>query len=96
MARTRHGSRADAQGTPEFEALLEFLHRARGFDFTGYKRPGLVRRVQKRMLAVETETFPEYQDYLEVHPEEFALLFNSILINVTAFLRDPQIGRAHV
>ena len=34
-------------------------------------------------------TYADYQDYLEVHPEEFSPLFNSILINVTAFFRDP-------
>ena len=28
-------------------------------------------------------------DYLEVHPDEFEQLFNTILINVTAFFRDP-------
>jgi two-component system CheB/CheR fusion protein len=28
-------------------------------------------------------------DHLEVHPDEFAHLFNTILINVTAFFRDP-------
>ena len=31
-------------------------------------------------------TFGEYLDYLEVHPEEFTALFNTILINVTGFL----------
>ena len=30
-----------------------------------------------------------YQEYLEVHPDEFATLFNTILINVTSFFRDP-------
>src|SRR3712207_2348757 len=30
----------------------------------------------------------EYQDFLEVHPEEFTPLFNTVLINVTSFFRD--------
>ena len=90
MRRSRPAKHAEAQGTPEFEALLEFLHRVRGFDFTGYKRTGLVRRVEKRMQAVGVHSFPEYQDYLEVHPDEFALLFDTVLINVTAFFRDPE------
>jgi two-component system CheB/CheR fusion protein len=29
-------------------------------------------------------------DHLEVHPDEFTHLFNSILINVTSFFRDPE------
>ena len=37
-----------------FEALLDYLKRNRGFDFTGYKRSTLVRRVSKRMGEVRT------------------------------------------
>jgi two-component system CheB/CheR fusion protein len=72
----------------QFEHLLEYLRRNRGFDFTGYKRSSLVRRVAKRMEVVGIEGFTAYMDYLEVHPEEFGRLFDTILINVTAFFRD--------
>ncbi len=40
------------------------------------------------MQAVGIETYHDYLDYLEVHPEEFTQLFNTILINVTTFFRD--------
>jgi two-component system CheB/CheR fusion protein len=80
---------APGQGTGEFEALLEFLKLNRGFDFTGYKSASVMRRVAKRMQAVGIETYSDYLDYLEVRPEEFSHLFNTILINVTAFFRDP-------
>jgi two-component system CheB/CheR fusion protein len=70
------------------EALLDFVKRNRGFDFTGYKRSSLERRIRKRMGEVKCESYGDYLDYLEVHPDEFALLFNTILINVTAFYRD--------
>ena len=76
------------QRNERFEALLEYLQRTRGFDFTGYKRPSLMRRVSRRMQAVGLEDFGDYLDYLEVHPEEFMQLFNTILINVTGFFRD--------
>src|SRR5262249_1808886 len=73
----------------DFEALLEHLKTSRGFDFTGYKRSSLMRRVTKRMSALpDIKTYGAYLDYLEVHPEEFTPLFNTILINVTAFFRD--------
>jgi two-component system CheB/CheR fusion protein len=73
----------------QFEALLELLRDQRGFDFTGYKRPSLMRRVTRRMQTLGIETFESYHDHLELHPDEFAQLFNSILINVTSFFRDP-------
>jgi two-component system, chemotaxis family, CheB/CheR fusion protein len=74
---------------PSFEALLEFLKRSRGFDFTGYKRPSLERRFRRRMETVGCGSFGDYLDYLEVHPEEYEQLFNTLLINVTEFFRDP-------
>lgn len=74
---------------PQFEALLIYLKQTRGFDFTAYKRSSLMRRVNKRMATVGIPDYPGYQDYLEVHPEEFGELFNTILINVTQFFRDP-------
>ncbi|HSS71200.1 MAG TPA: CheR family methyltransferase [Casimicrobiaceae bacterium] len=73
-----------------FESLLDYLKESRGFDFTGYKRSSLMRRVIKRMSELpKIKGYGAYQDYLEVHPEEFAPLFNTILINVTSFFRDP-------
>src|SRR5262245_23954914 len=74
---------------PGFEELLEYIKANRGFDFTGYKRPSLLRRITKRMQAIDVESFPDYQVYLESHPQEFAELFDTILINVTSFFRDP-------
>jgi two-component system, chemotaxis family, CheB/CheR fusion protein len=72
----------------QFEALLEYIKRSRGFDFTGYKRPSLVRRVSRRMQELAIETYSEYFDYLQAHPNEFIDLFNTLLINVTSFFRD--------
>jgi two-component system CheB/CheR fusion protein len=72
------------------DSLLDFVNRSRGFDFSGYKRSSVQRRIAKRMGEVGVENYDQYIDYLELHPEEFASLFNTILINVTGFFRDPQ------
>jgi two-component system CheB/CheR fusion protein len=71
-----------------FDVLLDYLKRTRGFDFTGYKRSSLERRIEKRMNEVGIGSHQEYLDYLEVQSDEFAFLFNTILINVTGFFRD--------
>ena len=81
---------AENDTSPQFERLLEYLKQTRGFDFTAYKRTTLARRIDKRMGAVDVDAYEAYLDYLEVHPEEFNQLFNSILINVTAFFRDAE------
>ena len=74
---------------PAFDDLLLMLKETRGFDFTGYKPSTLQRRMYRRMAALDLSTFGEYRDYLELQPEEFTELFDSMLINVTSFFRDP-------
>ena len=78
------------QADTTLDSLLEFVRETRGFDFTGYKRSTIQRRVAKRMAAVGAERYDDYVDYLELHAEEFAELFNALLINTTGFFRDPQ------
>jgi len=82
---------AERSDNESFEQLLEHLRLTRGFDFTAYKRTSLRRRTLKRMQAISIESFDAYLDYLELHPEEFEALFNTILINVTGFFRDPEV-----
>ena len=53
---------------PEFESLLEFVRDSRGFDYTGYKRPTLIRRFQKRMDEVGVDGYAAYREYLEREP----------------------------
>jgi two-component system CheB/CheR fusion protein len=72
----------------ELVALLDYLHRTRGLDLSGYKRVGLLRRLTKRMRAVGVDGFAGYIDYLETHPNEYTGLLDTLLINVTAFFRD--------
>jgi two-component system CheB/CheR fusion protein len=73
----------------ELEALVEHIHFERGFDFRGYKRSSLERRIRKRLSVVGIEDLDTYRAYLEAHPSEYVELLNTILINVTAFFRDP-------
>ena len=72
----------------ELAVLLDYLHRTRGLDLTGYKRVGLLRRLTKRMRSVGVNGYGEYVHYLESHPAEYTGLLDTLLINVTAFFRD--------
>ena len=75
---------------PGFEELLAFVRDSRAFDYTGYRRPTLMRRFQKRMQEVGSSTWAEYREFLDKNPDEFAELFDAILINVTGFFRDKE------
>jgi two-component system, chemotaxis family, CheB/CheR fusion protein len=75
---------------PELDALLEYVRQNRNSDFRGYKRASLTRRIGKRMQALGCTSFGEYLDHLEVDPDEFGRFFDTVLINVTSFFRDPE------
>jgi len=82
--------RASDETDRALEELLVFIRDARGFDFTGYKRSSLARRIRKRMQEVGSADYLDYRDRLEINAEEFGHLFNTILINVTGFFRDAE------
>src|SRR5213082_291434 len=75
-------------GSAEFEGLLAYLQHNNGFDFTGYRRPTLARRICRRMDLLGIQDFPTYRAYLMAHSEEFVPLLKTVLINVTSFFRD--------
>ena len=73
-----------------FQRLLQSLSEDYNFDFRQYKTASLVRRIQARMRQVHSESFESYLRYLQRHADEPGSLFNTILINVTGFYRDPE------
>ncbi len=77
----------------ELEELLRFIRDDRGFDFTGYKRASIGRRVRRRARELGFESLVAYRDVLEADIDEFTTLFNSVLINLTSFFRDPASWR---
>src|SRR5215472_16407826 len=75
-----------SEGTDStLEDLLVFIRDARGFDFTGYKRSSLARRIRKRMYEAGSQDYVAYRDRLESSAEEFGHLFN-----VTGLFRDAE------
>ena len=90
------GPSGDGSGAGDdegLEELLRFIRDARGFDFTGYKRSSIGRRVHRRMHEVRIESLADYRDLLEADVDEFTYLFNTILINLTGFFRDTAAWR---
>ncbi len=75
------------------ERLLDHIRITRGFDLTGYKRATLRRRIGKRMADIGVDSYGQYIDQLEVSAGEFDALFNTVMINVSSFYRDPNVWR---
>ncbi|MGY4540039.1 two-component system CheB/CheR fusion protein [Mucilaginibacter sp. UYNi724] len=59
-------------------------------DFSDYKRPTIIRRIKRRMVANNFNKVSTYRDFLTNNTAEINLLTNDFLISVTSFFRDPE------
>lgn len=71
--------------------FLTQIHERSGIDFSTYKTPTIVRRLQRRIVATGTENLDSYVDYVSTHPDEYRKLISSFLIKVTEFFRNPEL-----
>lgn len=78
---------------PAFQALLEQVRLRSGIDFRRYKPATIQRRLQRRLVATGAADLAQYRAVLHTQPEEYDRLVSSFLINVTAFMRDPELSR---
>lgn len=78
------------QTDEELTRLLQKIYDERGFDFREYKKDSVRRRIQKRLDTNHLGTYPEYLEFLDSHQDEYAKLFDTVLINVTEFFRDQD------
>ncbi len=95
----RGGRESDAQSAVGREVdhlrdILALLRTRTRQDFSGYKKPTVLRRVQRRMGLTRTEDVGDYARLLRQTPTEVAALADDLLIHVTGFFRDPEAWEA--
>ena len=76
------------------QQIIELLNERLQRDFTGYKSATLIRRIQRRISAVQSVGLNEYLAFLTSSDSEAELLANDLLISVTAFFRDKEAYKA--
>ncbi len=74
--------------------LLETIEQVVGLRCGNYKEEYIKRRIHSRMNATRHETYRAYRQYLTGNREEIEMLRNALTINVTRFLRDPEVFQA--
>jgi chemotaxis methyl-accepting protein methylase/PAS domain-containing protein len=67
----------------------EIIHHT-GHDFTNYKKPTLLRRIERRLAVHQLPDLTSYAAFITDHSEEVAALVNDLLISVTSFFRDVK------
>jgi two-component system CheB/CheR fusion protein len=83
----------EKQPLDQQQALREIFTELRlstGHDFSNYKRPTLIRRIERRINIHDLQDLPSYVEYLRHHPEEVHALLKDLLISVTNFFRDKK------
>jgi two-component system CheB/CheR fusion protein len=74
----------------DFLNILHLIQRSVGVDFSQYKMTMIKRRILRRMMIFKSPSVKDYLQYLKQHTREVDLLYQDLLINVTAFFRDAD------
>lgn len=75
----------------ELAKIFSQLEHYSGMDFSHYKRPTIIRRIDRRMAINQMASHQDYLEFLEKNVAEKEALFQDLLIKVTSFFRDPEI-----
>jgi len=75
------------------DVLLEKVYRDSGYDFRGYRRGTVTRRLGRRMLTTGVKTYLDYMHFLDSHPEEYERFADYLTIKVSSFFRSPYTYR---
>ena len=75
------------------DVLLEKVYRDSGYDFRGYRRGTVTRRLGRRMLITGVNTYVDYMHFLDSHPEEYERFADYLTIKVSSFFRSPYTYR---
>jgi two-component system, chemotaxis family, CheB/CheR fusion protein len=86
----KDGDRTRNDAAKHLAAILDLLRVEIGHDFSKYKEKTVIRRIQRRMQVLQTDTVPAYLARLREDPRQVELLFRELLIGVTQFFRDPN------
>ncbi|OWW22954.1 chemotaxis protein [Noviherbaspirillum denitrificans] len=87
-----HGDPAESGDDAEasLQKIISLLRLHTGHDFRHYKRPTVLRRIERRLQVRGASTLPAYLSILESDASEHGALLRDMLIGVTNFFRDRE------
>ncbi|MEQ9438216.1 MAG: CheR family methyltransferase [Cyclobacteriaceae bacterium] len=71
------------------QSIFRLLANKTGTDFSKYKPSTIRRRIDKRVEALNLSNIDDYYRHIQENPVELDNLFQTVLIGVTEFFRDP-------
>lgn len=79
---------AAPQIKPALQRLFDRLMQQAGIDFSHYKLPTVMRRIERRMAVQGCASVSDYADRVDLQADECEALRRELLIPVTGFFRD--------
>lgn len=73
------------------EKILYIVRQQSGVDFSYYKKPTLLKRIDRRMAINQFTRYEGYLGFLRENKSEQEALFQDLLLKVTTFFKDPEI-----
>lgn len=82
---------AISESDKEFAPVFDLLEKKTGVDFADYKINTIKRRLYGRLNSLKINSLKGYLEHINDNPTEVDNLFNTVLIGVTQFFRDPEL-----
>jgi two-component system CheB/CheR fusion protein len=93
LGKVQISEEAEKRPVDQQQALREIFTNIKirtGHDFSNYKRPTLLRRIERRINIHGMPDLPSYVAYMNQDPKETNALLKDLLISVTNFFRDKK------
>jgi two-component system CheB/CheR fusion protein len=78
----------------QYGEIITILRSRTRQDFSSYKKPTVLRRIQRRMGLNQLHELGDYASLLRQNPTEVGALSDDLLIHVTGFFRDGEAWEA--
>jgi two-component system CheB/CheR fusion protein len=88
--RASHAQEAVQHESSALTDIFATLRTRTGHDFSGYKKPTVLRRIQRRMGLAGLQALGDYAARVREDQAETGALANDLMINVTGFFRDSE------
>lgn len=74
----------------DFEAIRKRIFQAAGIKLGDSKRQMVYSRIVRRLRSLNLNSFQQYLNFLDHHPDEIELFINALTTNLTSFFRESH------
>lgn len=80
-----------SENNSSLKQLLEYIHAARGIDFSLYRQATVLRKLELRLQGTNSRDYKSYLSFLKENSDELQALVRTLTIKVSNFFRNPAV-----